>query len=71
MNYTAMTRQGPQESTDVFQDYQEISGIQMPQTTVTYQGGSEAATTTLDNVTINADLESGLFQTSDSSGSSE
>lgn len=61
MNYTAMTQQGPQESTDVFSDYREVAGMMVPFKTVTYQNGEQAAETVLQDVQVNTELESGLF----------
>jgi predicted Zn-dependent peptidase/outer membrane lipoprotein-sorting protein len=61
MTYQAQTQQGPQEQTSVFNDYQDVSGVMVPFETVTYQGGEQRGTTTVSDLTINADLEDGLF----------
>ncbi len=65
VKYTAMTQQGPQESVDVLSDYQEVSGMMVPFTTVTYQNGEQAAQATLQTVDINTEVQDGLFTVSD------
>jgi len=67
MRYTAQTRQGPQESVDVYKDYKTVSGIAIPHTAVTYQNGSKASTTAFSSVTINPDVDADLFSIDDAS----
>ena len=61
MNYQAQTRQGPQEQTTAFNNYQEASGVMVPFETVTYQNGEQRGTTTVTDLTINASLDDGVF----------
>ena len=61
MDYTQMTQQGPASRTDVYEDYMASGGISLPETTITYQGGSEQATTTLTSVTVNGDVPDDRF----------
>ena len=51
----------PIETTTVFSDYREVDGLTLPFETVTYRNGEEATTTTLDDFTVNTDLQEGLF----------
>ena len=61
MDYTAMTRQGPASQTDVYSDFQTHSGIALPHTTITYQDGEKQSETQVSSVTINPDLQEGVF----------
>ena len=67
MQYTAQTRQGPQESVDVYKDYKTVSGIAIPHTAVTYQNGSKASTTAFSSVTINPEVDADLFSLDEAS----
>ncbi len=51
----------PFDATDVYSNYQETGGITIPYTTTTYRGGEEAGSSTVQEFTINPDLEDGLF----------
>ncbi len=67
MDYTAMSRQGPQSQTDVYSDFQTHSGIMIPHTTVTYQDGEKQAETTISTVAINSDVSPSVFSLGDAS----
>jgi predicted Zn-dependent peptidase/outer membrane lipoprotein-sorting protein len=67
MDYTAMSRQGPQSQTDVYSDFQAHNGIQIPHTTVTYQNGQKQAETTVSAVAINGEVSPDTFSLGDAS----
>jgi len=68
MSFQAQTRQGPTPSTAVYRDYQSVEGMAIPHTTVTYRDGEKAATTTIQEVTVNTDVPADRFAVEDDSG---
>jgi predicted Zn-dependent peptidase/outer membrane lipoprotein-sorting protein len=61
MSFQAQTRQGPKPSTAVYRNYKTVDGMAIPHETVTYQDGERTATTTIQSISVNADLASDLF----------
>lgn len=61
MEYTEMSRQGPRQATDVFEDYRDVSGLTVPFRTVTYRNGEQVAESRVTSLEVDADLEGGLF----------
>jgi len=61
MSFQAQTRQGPTPSTAIYRDYQSVEGMAIPHTTVTYRDGEKAATTTIQEVTVNTDVPADRF----------
>lgn len=62
MEYTGQTQQGPVPAVNLYSDYREVSGVMLPFKTVTLQNGEEAATSVAETITVNADLEPGVFE---------
>jgi len=71
MSFQAQTRQGPTPSTAVYRDYETASGMAIPHTTVTYQDGEEAATTTIREVSVNTDVSAERFVIEEGSAGQE
>ena len=61
MDYTAMTQEGPESRTDLYEDYQDVEGITMAFTTVTLTDGEETQRTTVNEAEINPDIDEDLF----------
>jgi outer membrane lipoprotein-sorting protein len=68
MSFQAQTRQGPTPSTAVYRDYRSVEGMAIPHTTVTYRDGEKAATTTIQEVTVNTDVSADRFAVEGESG---
>lgn len=67
MSFQAQTRQGPKPSSAVYRNYTSVNGMTIPFTTITYQDGEKRATTKIREVSVNEDLQSGLFKVGGSS----
>jgi predicted Zn-dependent peptidase/outer membrane lipoprotein-sorting protein len=67
MSYQAQTRQGPKSTTSVYSNFQTVKGMEIPHKTVTYQNGKQVATSSIQKISINANLESDLFTMGSSS----
>ncbi len=61
MSFQAQTQQGPTPSTSVYRSYETVDGVRIPKETVTYRDGEKAATTTVQEVSVNGDVSSDLF----------
>jgi outer membrane lipoprotein-sorting protein len=67
MSYQAQTRQGPKSTTSVYSNFKTVKGMAIPHKTVTYQDEKQVATSTIQKISINANLESNLFTMGSSS----
>jgi hypothetical protein len=64
---TQQTQQGPQQMATRFDDYREVDGLTLPfATTTTLPDGTEASSSTTEEIVLNPDFEDGLFTLGDS-----
>ncbi len=61
MSYQAQTREGPKPTTSVYSDFTTVKGMSIPHKTVTYRDGKKLMTSTVQKISINSDLDEGLF----------
>ncbi|PQJ36331.1 peptidase M16 [Salinibacter sp. 10B] len=67
MSYQAQTRQGPKATSSVYSNFKTVKGMAIPHKTVTYQGGNKVATSRIQKISLNVDLETDVFTMGDSS----
>ena len=67
MSYQAQTRQGPKATSSVYSNFKTVKGMAIPHKTVTYQDGKKVATSRIQKISLNVDLETNLFTMGDSS----